>query len=509
MAEQKTSSTKTDSQAGTDNQDLIDQNKYFLHLLKHQKKYLLSLLTLIFLVHIINSTINNKPLLTGGESYYYLAKLSPLYNPLTNIISRAPDWLLFFLPFVIVFLSIILWLWLAKKLLLQEKVVFFFVLFLILSPAFIFSFISLSGYSFFIFLTLLGFTLLMQESKTAQALSLAPFIAATFFDTYSAILLLVLLTGYYFSSKTSKISSKTSPKKSVHNGSVAGKRTAKGKMLLPLIISCTIALAIFNCFFLKIPFIEGPFHVQKTIPDLVSDMGGLSGVSLFLIILAIIGLLLFWKRKNIFAYIMLLAVIPPYFFNTNTIIFFSIMVAFFAAAGFVKLFENKWTIISLKNITFFLLFLGIIFSAVAYLDRTAEYSPLSNDQEALTWVKENTPENLVVLSDSEYSYYIKYFSAREPIHYLNSKDYKENLNLTNSIFSSLYIQELFPLLEENNVSIIYVTETMKKTLPKEQGFLFLLKNERFKLIHSSGSAEVWTFEKEPESKSAGELAKSE
>lgn len=474
-------------------QDIIDKNQYMIHLLKHQKKYLLSLLILIFLVHIINSTISDKPLLIGGESYYYLAKLGPMYNPLVNIASRTPQEFLFFLPFAITFLSIILFLSLAKKLALQEKVTFFFVLFLLLSPAFIFSFISLSGYSLFIFLTLFGFTLLLQENKTAKILCLAPFIAATFIDTYSTIMLLLLQLGYFFFFE-----------KLEHNIFVKEKRKLKKrKILLPAIISCTAVLAIFNWFFLQIPFLEGPFHTQKIIPDLISDMGGTSGMSMFIIILALIGLMIIWKRKNLFAYILLLAVIPAYFFNTDTIIFLSVITIFFAAAGFVKLFENKWIITSLKNITFFLLFLGILFSAIAYLDRTAEYSPLGNDKEALTWIRENTPKGLVVLSDPEYSYYIKYFSEQEPLYYFNEyttkndserMGYKENLNLTNSIFSSLYIQDLFPLLEENNVALIYVTEGMKMELPKEQGFLFLLKNEKFKLIHSSGGAEVWSFE---------------
>jgi hypothetical protein len=38
---------------------------------------------------------------------------------------------------------------------------------------------------------------------------------------------------------------------------------------------------------------------------------------------------------------------------------------------------------------------------------------------------------------------------------------------------------------------------MKKNLPKaeDQGLLFLLRNERFKLVHSSENSEVWLFKK--------------
>ncbi|HLD72105.1 MAG TPA: hypothetical protein VJA23_00820, partial [Candidatus Nanoarchaeia archaeon] len=65
--------------------------------------------------------------------------------------------------------------------------------------------------------------------------------------------------------------------------------------------------------------------------------------------------------------------------------------------------------------------------------------------------------------------------------------------LSQRIFSSLYIDELFPLLEQNQISIIYITKEMRSGLSAEQGLLFLLKNERFKIVYSSEDAEVWVF----------------
>ena len=80
----------------------------------------------------------------------------------------------------------------------------------------------------------------------------------------------------------------------------------------------------------------------------------------------------------------------------------------------------------------------------------------------------------------ENEYFIRYFAKRSVV-----SDPK--------ILAATYINELFPLLEENNISIIYITKDMRRKLTEEQGFLFLLKNERFKLAHASKEAEVWLF----------------
>ena len=50
-------------------------------------------------------------------------------------------------------------------------------------------------------------------------------------------------------------------------------------------------------------------------------------------------------------------------------------------------------------------------------------------------------------------------------------------------------------MENHGISIIYLTPEMKEKLPKEQGFIFLLKNEKFILIHSKNDIEVWKYKK--------------
>jgi len=83
--------------------------------------------------------------------------------------------------------------------------------------------------------------------------------------------------------------------------------------------------------------------------------------------------------------------------------------------------------------------------------------------------------------------------SRKPVFSLH-QDYHQDSQLSQEIFNAFYIDELFPLLEKNEVSIIYVSEDMKRQLPTQQEFLFLLQNERFKLLYFSEEVEVWSFE---------------
>lgn len=239
------------------------------------------------------------------------------------------------------------------------------------------------------------------------------------------------------------------------------------------------------------PLFLGPFHPQNILADLISDLGGLSGVSFFIFLLALIGLTITWKRKKFnLAYLFLPLLIPVYTLSTQTIFFISIIIIFFATRGFLELLERKWALNNLKKFTIFLLILGIIFSSFTYLERVSAYEPTSANQETLAWIKFNTETDQIVYSTPENSAFIEYFAQREAFAQFSNKQ-KENIS--QQVLSSIYIQELFPLLEENEISLLYLTPKMKTNLPADQGLLFLLKNERFKLLHAHEDFEVWEF----------------
>ena len=103
----------------------------------------------------------------------------------------------------------------------------------------------------------------------------------------------------------------------------------------------------------------------------------------------------------------------------------------------------------------------------------------------LEWINKNTAEKAIIFSAPENNYYIQYLAKKAA--------FSGNPEVINSIFTATYIDQLFPLLEENKIKILYITKQMKEQLPTDYGLLFLLKNERFKLVHSQGETEVWAF----------------
>jgi len=454
-----------------DQQQKMNPRQYFNHLLHHQKIYLCILLLVLSTAILVLNYLHQKPLLMGGESYYYLSSAPQelLYNPLTLIFKLIPDQLLFLLPPLISLGTMVLFYVLAEKIKISEKNTFFIALFYILTPTFIFTSLTLSSYALYLLLVLGGANLLLLESRK-KYFSIIPFLLASCIDTFSAMLLLAGIAGYFFIFKKSR------------------------ERFPTIIIASVAAMLIVNAVILNTPFFIGPFLIQNRASDLISDLGGFSGVGFFSILLAFIGLIIYWQKKNLPLLISTLVIfIAAYVFNTHTVFFLSLLIVILASAGFEYLLEQNWKISFLRNAVLLLLLLGISFSAVAYHDRLSHYSPTSVDQKALGWIQRNTPKEAVVLSAPENSYYISYFAQRKPVFALH-QDYRQQDDLSQRIFTSYYIDNLFPLLDENKVSIIYVSEDMKRKFPAQQEFLFLLQNERFKLLYFTEEAEVWSFE---------------
>ena len=343
-------------------------NAPFLHLLKHQKKYLVTLALLLLLIPIMLNKIKGKPLPMGAESYHYLLQVPHTSSLLSTFV---PNTIISVIPLVLGILFLLLLFAIAKEIKLGETLLFFWMAFFIVTPAFLHSFSIISGYGFFAVLSLGGIWLLCKGSRW-QYFSLLLFIPATFIDGFSTLLLISAIAVYAWKTQWKR-------------------RLSKRKWIFPTII---IPLALFVIFLqqnllLKQPFFMGPFHEERFLPDLISDLGGLSGISLFLIILFIIGVALLWKRKSdSVAYLFLLPLLPAYFFSTQTILLLSLLISFFAAVGMILIFERDWAVPFLKNFTLFLLLISIAFSSATYLQRMTFEGPYAGDQQALSWIRQ-------------------------------------------------------------------------------------------------------------------------
>jgi hypothetical protein len=307
--------------------------KVLEHLLKYKKTYLTLLLIIILLFPNLIRIANHNPTIIGPPSYYHLklAEQTSLQNPYHLLLSLnfiQNTYLYQAIPLILALLSIILLIYILNQTKLNPKHQFLFLFFLIVSPAFIYTFTILNHHSFFLFLILLGITLLLQKNKL-KYLAFPTLAIIPFFDLFSSLLTLLILEAYFYFQNHSQ-------KKSWWSFQYL-KKDNLAKTLFFLIIFLTILNI-----FLKKSFLLGPYTHHKILLNLFSDLGGLFGLSLFSLLLAIIGIFALWKKEKIFLAYIFIPLFILFFFHTPTLIYLNFFIAFFASAGFLHLYKREW-----------------------------------------------------------------------------------------------------------------------------------------------------------------------
>lgn len=446
----------------------IATSRYYLHLLRYHHIYVpmvtLLLVGLMYLFHHLQS----QPLIIGPESYFHLSSFREQswtnYFPVGLLMTLIPATILFVIPVILSIGSIVLVLVLASRLKWDIETRFLFLLFVLLTPAFLYAASTISAAMIGFFLILLGFVLLtLRRTKYLAAL---PFLILPFIDLGTGILALLLLMVYMYHHQEEKW--------------IIG------------IIGLVILNILINGLFLQEQFVTGPFHEQRIIADVVSDLGGQSGIGFTLILLAVFGMGIAWRYSHYrWWYLLLLILIPIYIYNTQFIFYLALLLLLFASVGCKILFGAVWNQKTLKLFTMLVVILSICFSTVSYMQRMPIMGPSADDVAALTWMRENVDHDKTVFALPSKGYYIRYFSHHQPL----IEPHVQPTVMLNTLLNSSYIATTFPILEKEHVGAIYVTPTFKAEYPADQGgLLFLLKNERFKLGYSSGEYEVWVFE---------------
>lgn len=448
--------------------------------LQHQKIIIVFTVLIILLLPLAFNLFTDTPAIQGNESYYLLNKarqhqlwdiyLIPLWT-----LTTAPLALIAFIPPLLALVSVLLALSLLKKTQLPPELMQYYFVLVIFSPVFLLKYTTLTIVSLFIFYALLGITLIASANRILKIASIIPFVAAISIDIFHSIILTLIVVVHLFIHRREK--------------------TKINYVILMIILMLILIFALP----LHQPSIAKPFETQQFLPDLITDFGGHSGVSAFIIILGFIGIFYGWKQKQYApAYLFLIILFPAYIYNTNIIFLLSLVIIFFASIGLTAMLKKPTALPKIRKFTIFIILLGILFSFLSYANRLQANTLTTDEMKALQWIKENTAEETIIFSIQENTEYLLFFAHRSS--FLGSPNIKsqDKKNLTNQIFKAAYITDLFPILEQNNISLIYINKNMRQQLPPESGLLFLLKNERFKLIHSSEDTEVWMFKEELE-----------
>ena len=93
---------------------------------------------------------------------------------------------------------------------------------------------------------------------------------------------------------------------------------------------------------------------------------------------------------------------------------------------------------------------------MTYSLRLSTRPPTPADVEVLSWVKDNLPKEQIIFTSPSIGNYVSYYSKHPVVSTLqNSAEIRGNL--TQKIYSTAYITELFPLLEGYDISLLYIT----------------------------------------------------
>jgi len=220
-----------------------------------------------------------------------------------------------------------------------------------------------------------------------------------------------------------------------------------------------------------------------------SDFGAKAGFGMFRIMLAVIGIFATWSHKKkiyplYIAIIMLVA--SSFFFELESMIYLNILTAVFSAFGFYYLMDSTWEVDMLHTLTVFIIISGILLSVLSFSFSLADSGPSISTVKSLRWLRENTGQEIKVLSAPENGYYIEYIARRGSvidnldIIYENEEveqDYRKMVN-------SINLEDTKTLFDSYDVSYILVNERFNPSiLPPDdiKGLFFLFRNnETFK-----------------------------
>jgi hypothetical protein len=229
---------------------------------------------------------------------------------------------------------------------------------------------------------------------------------------------------------------------------------------------------------------------------LLSHFGSYTGVDITFAMLALLGVLVCWHNKEMFAPLYLylgLTTTLACFFPTIILLNFPLL-AYFAAQGFLTMYHRTWSLPLLRVLTLTIILISIVgtFSYALYELSVAEPSPqLISSLRTLASQPPGT-----VLSHPLYGLWIQYFSLQPTVvdTFTYYADQRQAWNTSQTVFSSYQLAKTQEALNTIEASYIFITPAMREELiwdDPEEGLLFLLRNnETFKSISTTNHNQI-------------------
>lgn len=342
---------------------------------------------------------------------------------------------------------------------------------MILSPGFVYLFITLNNYFLPVLVSLIVLSLRLYEKYRASfILSLL----LPFFGSIHAFIAAILFLVY-----------------SAKKGEIREFRWFLITVLL-------IVAGLIPLFFYGLPhsfFFNSPDY--SLLKQLLSDLGGNFGFSIFAIFLAVIGITKLWEEKyrHVAVYSSIIILLLFSFFEIRSLFYLNFFIAFLAALGLVKLIELEWESKTIKSITILIVITGVIFSFFSHSYLLSKSPPNRDMINALNFLKDK--EDGVVFSYYSNGILVNSIANKKNLidsGFLYAPNLEERYGNSNELLFTRDIENATRVINKYDIRYILIDRDMEEKLwsGEEEGLLFLLKySKNFNMIYSNNFTKIW------------------
>ncbi|MBI5391407.1 hypothetical protein HZB00_00225, partial [Candidatus Woesearchaeota archaeon] len=280
----------------------------------------------------------------------------------------------FFIPILFGILNVVLLFFLLRNF---PSVLFFACLFLLLTPGFLYLHTSFSPLQIGIFLFLLSGVFFVHKRFFLSAITLGLLPLFSFIFFFTAVCL-----GFFLLSKKGI--------KAIHFGSFA---------LVSIPIFFFSAPWFLKLGFPSLAFFSLPlFSPLSRLRLFYTEIGSLSGISLFLFFLALYGLYTFAseRRQRLLFLSFALLSFASAFYSLSFFTLLLLPLSFFAAFGYSHYRRSTWKVALFKYGSLLVLFTALLFSTATYFSHIQELFPTAAHQEALAFLRSQAGNETVL-----------------------------------------------------------------------------------------------------------------
>lgn len=376
------------------------------------------------------------PLSYGGRPFAYYTGWPLALAVFSKAFRASIETASIILPVLLGILTLLLLGLTIKKFTKDNNVRNLSLLILALSPPFLYLFSSSNAFAGIVFLSALGFYLMTFDRVIHWIIAIILLSLISYFNIFAAAFLSILFLIYLLA--------------------VLRRKTRYFFIYVLLVLAINI-----HYFYRLITNYGMPERVNFNViqnavnfnyQTLFSDLGGKFGLSIFSIILLFLGIYVLWTYKKykfilVYSTIFLLTLLSVYF---NFIIFYlNILIAIIGSLGLIKLINRRWESRLIKNLSFVVIVIGIVFSGINFINQLALSEPTIKQMEALDYLSSKSSDYTTIFSYYERGYWFNYINKKnvmdsdffyapkinerwyDSVQLLNSNDLKTTLRVLN------------------------------------------------------------------------------